>query len=73
MRGCTGRGAVRCPAGASSHPDSARQGDTVTSKDLSPPQAARTLAARNRRTAFGLVGWIALLAAASMAVAWFRN
>lgn len=45
----------------------------MTSKDLSPPQAARTLAARNRRTAFGLVGWIALLAAASMAVAWFRN
>jgi hypothetical protein len=44
----------------------------VTTK-AAPPEAARTLAGRNRRTAFALVGWIAFLALASMAVAWFRN
>lgn len=38
-----------------------------------PAEAPRTLAGRNRRTAFVLVGWIALLALVSMAVAWFRN
>lgn len=42
-------------------------------KAAPPDEAPRTLAARNRRTALSLVGWIALLAAASMAVAWFRN
>jgi hypothetical protein len=46
--------------------------DRIT-EPVSPDQAPRALAARNRRTAVALVGWIALLALASMAVAWFRN
>jgi hypothetical protein len=31
------------------------------------------LSARNRRTALLLLAWVALLAAASVAVAWLRN
>ena len=44
-----------------------------STKAVSRGDAARTLAARNRRTAVALVGWIAFLALVSMAVAWFRN
>jgi hypothetical protein len=35
--------------------------------------AGEGLAARNRRTAATLVGWILALAAAAVLVAWFRN
>jgi hypothetical protein len=37
------------------------------------PVAKRSLSARNRRTAIGLVAWIVGLMLLSTLVAWFRN
>jgi hypothetical protein len=38
-----------------------------------PPGPPPGLAARNRRTALALIGWIIVLVAVSIAVIWVRN